>query len=91
MKIILTETFKKKYKKLSQIEQNLFKEKLELLLNFWLEHPSLRIHKLKWKLQFVFSLSLNMNFRALFYKNKKNKELVIEFFSIWNHDIYDKI
>ncbi len=90
MKIILTETFKKKYKKLSLIEQNSFKEKLNLLLSYWLEHPSLRIHKLSWKLKFVFSLSLNMNFRALFYKNKKDKEIILEIFSIWNHDIYNK-
>lgn len=91
MKVILTETFKKKYKSLSLYEQKLFKEKLNLLVSFWLDYPSLRIHKLSWKLNFVFSLSINMNFRALFYKNKQEKELVIEFFSIWNHDIYKNI
>ncbi len=90
MKIILTQTFKKKYQLLSQIEQKLFKEKLNLLLEYWIEHPSLRIHKLNWKLNFVFSLSINMNFRALFYKSKEDKEVVLEFFSIWNHDIYKK-
>lgn len=91
MKIILTDSFKKKYKVLSAVEQKLFKEKLNLLLSYWLEHPSLRIHKLNWKLNFVFSLSINMNFRALFYKTKENNELVLEFFSIWNHDIYKKM
>lgn len=31
-----------------------------------------------------------MNFRALFYKNKEKNNIVLEFFSIWNHDIYNK-
>ncbi len=90
MKIILTDSFKKKYKNLSILEQKTFKEKLDLLLKYWLDYSSLRIHKLNWKLDFVFSLSLNMNFRALFYKSKKDSDITLEFFSIWNHDIYRK-
>jgi mRNA-degrading endonuclease RelE of RelBE toxin-antitoxin system len=34
MKIILTDSFKKKYKVLSAVEQKLFKEKLNLLLSY---------------------------------------------------------
>ncbi len=90
MKVILTETFKKKYKSLSIVEQTLFKEKLNLLLTNWFNYPSLRIHKLSWKLSFVFSMSINMNYRALFYKTQEKNEIVLEFFSIWNHDIYKK-
>ncbi|MDD5770527.1 MAG: plasmid stabilization protein, partial [Candidatus Gracilibacteria bacterium] len=60
------------------------------LLKYGFDYPSLRSHKLKGKLSFVFSLSVNMSFRALFYKNKKDNEVIIEFFSIGNHDIYKK-
>ncbi|USN58904.1 MAG: hypothetical protein H6767_02185 [Candidatus Peribacteria bacterium] len=47
MGIILTETFQKKYKKLDITLQNNFKEKLQLFITHGIQHPSLRIHKLK--------------------------------------------
>ena len=91
MKIIFTDSFKKKYKKLDSNIQNLFDEKLKILLVHWLSYPSLRIHKIEWKLNFVFSLSINMNFRALLYKKTENNELKLIFYTVWNHNIYNKL
>ena len=90
IKIIFSKHFKKKYKNLSPEIQNQFKEKIEILLKKWLTYPWLRIHKLNWYLSMTFSLSINMNFRALFYKTSKNWEIILDFFNIWNHDIYNK-
>ena len=88
MKIIFSKNFKKKYQNIPQNIQKKFKEKIEILVNEWLNYPWLRIHKLNWYLEIVFSLSINMNYRALFYKTVENNEIILDFFNIWTHDIY---
>ena len=49
-------------------------------------HPSLRLHGLKGKLKGLFSISINLNFRAVF-KRKPNGDII--FVSIGKHDIYN--
>jgi len=61
--------------------QSEFKNKLKLFLKNS-KHPSLRIHRLKGKLSFACSLSVNRKTRALFI----SKRGLAEFFTIGSHD-----
>lgn len=51
-------------------------------------HPSLRFHELTGKLKGFWSISINMNYRAIF-KRKEDGEII--FFIIGKHDIYKNI
>lgn len=84
MKVILTKSFQKRYKKLNDTLQKQFKEKLTLYLKDK-KHPSLRIHKLNGELSDRYSLSITMKYRAIF---KFYKPDTIEFINIGDHDIY---
>ena len=50
-------------------------------------HPSLRLHKLKGKLEGLWSISINKKFRAIF-KPQGNGEIL--FLSIGVHSIYEE-
>ncbi len=66
--------------------QKLFVKKVELFriepFNNWL-----RLHKLSWKLEWLWSISINMSYRVIF---KPKDWWNILFVSIWKHSIYDK-
>jgi len=81
MKILLSDSFRKKYRKLPQAIQKEFKKKLSLFLADP-KHPSLRVHRLKGKMCFASSLSVNRKIRALFIV----KQSLVEFFTIGSHD-----
>lgn len=81
MQILLSDSFRKKYRKLPQVIQSEFKNKLKLFLQNP-KHPSLRIHRLKGKLSFACSLSVNRKTRALFIP----KRGLVEFFTIGSHN-----
>ncbi len=51
-------------------------------------HPSLRLHQLKGKLRGYWSLSITLNYRIIFYR-EKNGDIV--FISIGTHDIYGSL
>ena len=81
MQILLTDSFKKQYKKVPREIQKSFLEKLEIFTENP-RHPSLRIHKLKGVLRFFSSLSINKNYRAKFVI----KNNTAEFIEIGTHD-----
>ena len=51
-------------------------------------HPSLRLHQLHGELDYLWSISLNKNYRAIF-KRQKNGDIL--FVSIGKHDIYKNL
>lgn len=90
MKVVLSEHFRKMYRRLSETERDLFKKKLATLVAHGYSYPSLRIHKLSGKLEFIWSLSVNLRVRALFYRQPgaDAADETIEFFSIGGHEVY---
>lgn len=50
-------------------------------------HPSLRLHKLGWKLDGLWSISINMKYRIIF-KPQENWNILL--ISIWTHSIYER-
>lgn len=50
-------------------------------------HPSLRLHKLSWKFEWLRSISINMSFRIIF-EPYENWDILLV--SIGNHSIYNK-
>ncbi|MFC1616235.1 type II toxin-antitoxin system YafQ family toxin [Patescibacteria group bacterium] len=50
-------------------------------------HPSLRLHKLKGKLEGLWSISIDMKYRIIF-KNMKDGNIL--FISVGMHSIYEK-
>jgi len=60
--------------------------KVELLLNNPF-NPSLRLHALRWQLQWFWSISIDMKHRILF---EIPCEWIIRLISIWKHSIYEK-
>lgn len=47
--------------------------------------PILRTHKLKWKLDWYYSFSIDYSYRVLFKFLDRDKIL---FLNVWDHDIY---
>ncbi|PIZ64603.1 type II toxin-antitoxin system mRNA interferase toxin, RelE/StbE family [Candidatus Roizmanbacteria bacterium CG_4_10_14_0_2_um_filter_36_9] len=80
-------SFLKEAKKLPADILNVF-EKKEKIFRLNPLHPSLRLHKLHGELDFLWSISLNKNYRAIF-KRQKNGDIL--FVSIGKHDIYDAL
>lgn len=84
--IHFNEEFKNQFKNLSK---NIQKKacKCEILFRKNPFHPSLRLHKLKGKLDGLWSISIDMKYRIIF---KSMPDGVILFISIGLHSIYEK-
>lgn len=83
--IIKTNRFQKRYKTLPTTIQEKFKQ---VVLKF-LQDPfnqSLRTHKLKWKLEWLYSSSINDEYRFVTIIDMEKHE--ITFVNIWTHEIY---
>lgn len=67
--LIITESYKKKLGKFLKSHPELFEhyKKTIMLLELNPKHPSLRFHKLEGKLEDLYSISINMNYRIVFY------------------------
>lgn len=79
------EDFKKEFQKLpKQIQQKACKAETLFRENSF--HPSLRLHKLKGKLDGLWSISIDMKYRIIF---KPLENGVILFISIGAHAIYN--
>ena len=50
-------------------------------------HPSLRLHKLSWKLEWMWSISINVSVRVIF---EAEEDATILLVSVGNHDMYEK-
>jgi len=66
---------------------NIF-EKKEKIFRLNPLHHSLRLHQLHGDLNFLWSISLNKNYRTIF-KRQKNGDIL--FISIGKHDIYKNL
>jgi plasmid maintenance system killer protein len=82
--IFYSPSFLKEAKKLSVEMLDIFSKK-EKIFRLNPLHPSLRLHQLHGELDFLWSISLNKNYRAIF-KRQKNGDIL--FVSIGKHDIY---
>ena len=81
MTILFHKNFTKRLKKLSEKEQNLIKEKLELfLLDQY--HPRLRNHPLKGNYLGYRSIDIRPDMRAIF----KDSDNVVIFVELGNHN-----
>lgn len=77
LEIIYTPSFVRLYSKLSKNLQKEVKEKIENFKNKE-NHKTLKVHKLKGKLQNTFSFSVNYKIRIVFeYENKKSVNLLL--------------
>lgn len=76
--------FKKEFKKLPNKIINSAIKKEKIFRDNPL-HPSLRLHELKGKLKRVWSISITMNYKIIF-EREKNGDIL--FISIGKHDIY---
>ncbi|MBU0706004.1 type II toxin-antitoxin system mRNA interferase toxin, RelE/StbE family [Patescibacteria group bacterium] len=85
MKVKYTPSFLRKYKKLPIALQEEVEEKI-ILFSKNLKHPSLKAHKLKGKLEGIYSFSVNYAYRILFlYEDKKTVKLL----GIGTHKVYE--
>ncbi len=84
-KIAVTERFKKNFKKLSENEKRMVKNKLEILKLNPL-HPSLRSKRIK-GVKDLFECSVNMDLRIIWYY-EGNKIIVL--LDIGHHNVLDK-
>jgi plasmid maintenance system killer protein len=82
--IFYSPSFLKEAKKLSVEILDIFSKK-EKIFRLNPLYPSLRLHQLHGELDFLWSISLNKNYRAIF-KRQKNGDIL--FVSIGKHDIY---
>ena len=85
--VLYARSFLKEAKNLPADILNVFENK-EKIFRLNPLHPSLRLHKLHGELDFLWSISLNKNYRAIF-KRQKNGDIL--FVSIGKHDIYDAL
>ena len=85
--LLYSPSFLKEAKKLSAEVLNIF-EKKEKIFKLNPLHPSLRLHQLHGELNYLWSISINKNYRAIF-KRQKNGDIL--FVSIGKHDIYDNL
>lgn len=82
--------FNKKFvSQLQKLPKNIAEKTLEKLNMFEKNpfHPSLRLHKLSWKLEWMWSISINMSVRVIFEAEEDGTILLI---SVGNHDIYER-
>jgi plasmid maintenance system killer protein len=82
--VFYSPSFLKEAKKLPAEVLNTF-EKKEKIFKLNPLHPSLRLHQLHGELNYLWSISLNKNYRSIF-KRQKNGDIL--FISIGKHDIY---
>lgn len=61
-------------------------EKQLLLFQTVPNHPSLRLHKLSGAQDDVWSISINMSYRLLFYYRQAGKEKRVVFFAVGKHE-----
>lgn len=73
-------------KKLDKKIQKLFLKKVEIFKKEPFNN-GLRLHKLSWKLEWLWSISINMSYRVIF---KPKAGWNILFVSIGKHSIYEK-
>ena len=85
--IFYSPCFLKEAKKLSVEVLNTFIKK-EKIFRLNPLHPSLRLHQLHSELNYLWSISLNKNYRAIL-KRQKNGDIL--FISIGKHDIYKNL
>ncbi len=83
--ILYSSDFVKQFQKLPEIIKKLAIKKEKIFKANPL-HPSLRLHSLKGKLKGLFSISITLNYRIIF-KRQKNGDII--FISIGKHDIYE--
>ncbi|MBI4652887.1 type II toxin-antitoxin system mRNA interferase toxin, RelE/StbE family [Candidatus Kuenenbacteria bacterium] len=86
MKINLSSRFKRSYKKTPQYIQNDFDKKISIFIKIP-NHPSLKTHKLKGKLQKCLAFRLKDGYRVLF--EFSNPE-TIDLLDIGPHNIYNR-
>lgn len=83
-RIFYSSDFVKQFRNLPEAVKKLAAKKEKMFRNNPL-HPSLRFHALKGKLSGLFSISITLNFRIIF-RREKNGDIV--FISVGKHDIY---
>ena len=83
--LIKTNRFQKRYKWLPIHVQEKFKQQFRKFLADPFD-PSLKTHKLKWKLEWLFSSSINDEYRFVTIIDTQKHE--ITFVNIWTHEIY---
>lgn len=82
--VFYSPSFLKEAKKLPPDILNVFAKK-EKIFRLNPLHPSLRLHQLHGELDYLWSIYLNKNYRAIF-KRQKNGDIL--FVSVGKHDIY---
>jgi len=85
--VLYAPSFLKEAKKLPANVLSIF-EKKERIFRLNPLHPSLRLHQLHGDLNYLWSISINKNYRAIF-KRQKNSDIL--FISIGKHDIYNNL
>jgi addiction module RelE/StbE family toxin len=87
-KLIFTETYLKKEKKFLKKHPELVEryKKVLRLLELNPKHPSLRLHKLKGKLDGKYSVSITMSYRIILTFAVTEKGIVL--IDVGSHDIY---
>lgn len=86
MKIFYSSKFERVFKKLPlEIKQEAIKR--EELFRDNIYHPKLKTHKLHWKLNWLYSFSIDYSHRILF---RYTSGWDIIFINVGNHDIYKK-
>lgn len=83
--LIKTNRFQKRFKMLPLYVQEKFKQQVKKFLEDPFEQ-SLRTHKLKWKFEWLYSSSINDEYRFVTIIDLPRHE--ITFVNIWTHEIY---
>ncbi len=86
-KIGYSKRFLKEYKKLPDKIIKIARKK-EIIFRDNPLHPSLRLHELHGKLERIWAITINNNYRILFIREEDG---AIIFYSIGKHDIYKNI
>lgn len=87
MKIVYKARFLRQFKKLTPALQQEAKEKIELLKED-IQHPYLKTHKLKGRLQGWWSFSVNYKDRIVFQYEEYKGEKAIALIAIGDHAVY---
>jgi addiction module RelE/StbE family toxin len=86
MNVNLSPRFKRSYKKAPQHIRNDFDKKINIFIEN-LDHPSLKTHKLKGKLQECLAFRLKNGYRVLFEFSGPD---TVDLLDIGSHDIYKR-
>lgn len=84
-KIVFDKWFLQEFKSLPEHIKNLGFKQIDIFKTNPF-HPSLRLHKLSWKLDWLWSISLNMKYRIIF-KPQENWDVLLV--SVGTHSIYN--